>query len=273
MREAFARAAPTYDDAAFLAQEVGRRMDERLDYVRIEPNRLADIGCATGDGVRQLSARYPKALAVGLDYARPMLAATAARSCFIERLRGRAPRLLQADARALPLQAGSLDLAWSNLVLHWLDDPRPVFAEIQRALAVGGLFTFSLLGPDTLKELRAAARSLGLATPQRSFLDMHDVGDMLVGSGLADPVMDTETLTITYASLRGLLRDQRRLGVRDALFGRTDWRSWRRLLAHWQRADGRYPASFEIVYGHAWKPAPRVSADGRAVIQVHRPVR
>lgn len=270
MRDEFARAAASYDGAAFLAREVGKRMGERLDYVRLEPRRMADLGCATGDGIHDLIARYPKALPLALDYAFPMLQAVAGRSGLLARLRGKAPRLVQGDARALPLKAGSLDLVWSNLVFHWLDDPRPVFAEVQRSLAVGGLFTFTMLGPDTLKELRAAARSLGLATPQRNFLDMHDVGDMLMESGFADPVMDTETLSITYASARGLLRDQRHLGVRDALFGRQAWPVWRKLFAAWERHDQRLPASFEVVYGHAWKPEARKVADGRAVIQFHR---
>lgn len=270
MRQEFSLAASTYDEAAVLAQEVGRRMAERLDYVRIEPRRVADIGCATGDGIADLIDRYPKALPVAVDFARPMLAAAKARYGFLDRLRGKAPRLINADVRQLPIANGSLDLIWSNLMLHWLDDPLPAFKELHRSLSVGGLLTFSMLGPDTLKELRRAFQQAGLSPTLRPFLDMHDVGDMLVGAGFADPVMDMETVTLTYRSPRGLLRDQRHLGVRDGLLGTLPWREWRKVFAAWQRVEGLLPASFEIVYGHTWKPEPKTINDGRAVIQFHK---
>ena len=269
MRREFASAAASYDEAAVLAREVGRRMAERLDYVRLAPARLADIGCATGDGIRELRRRYPRALPLAIDFARPMLEIARGRSSWLERWRGLAVAPVNADVRALPLAGGSLQLIWSNLMLHWLDDPLPAFRELHRVLDVGGLVTFSLLGPDTLKELRLAATAIGMDMPVRRFLDMHDVGDLLVAAGFADPVMDMEMFTLTYASPRGLLRDQRRLGVRDGLFLRRGWRDWRRLLRAYavQRREGRLPASFEVVYGHAWKAAPRAAADGRSIVR------
>lgn len=260
MRADFSRAAASYDEAAVLAREVGSRMAARLDFVKLAPRRFADIGCATGDGVRELQRRYPDALPLAIDFARPMLQAVKSRVPLLQRLRGKAPRLVNADVRALPLAADSLDLAWSNLVLHWLDDPAPAFGELHRVLGVGGLLTFATLGPDTLKQLRAAG-----ATSLRSFPDMHDVGDLLVAAGFADPVMDMEMITLAYRSPRRLLADQRHLGVRDGLLGRMPWRDWRRILADW---DGK--AGFEIVYGHAWKAEPRVAADGRAIVRFAR---
>jgi malonyl-CoA O-methyltransferase len=263
MQRAFARAAATYDEAAVLARETGRRMAERLDLVKLDPARVADIGCATGDGVRELMRRYPRALPLAVDFARPMLAAVGGRSGRLQRWRGRAPRLVNADARALPIADNALSLIWSNLMLHWLDDPLPALREMQRTLEVGGLLMVALLGPDTLRELRAAG------APTANFRDMHDIGDMLVAAGFADPVMDMERITLTYASPRGLLRDQRHLGVRDEMFGRLPWREWRRVLATWgtQRTADGLPATFEVIYGHAWKPEPRVAADGRAVVR------
>ena len=260
MRADFSRAAASYDEAAILAREVGSRMAQRLDLVRLAPRRVADIGCATGDGVRELQKRYPDALPLAVDFARPMLHAVKARVTLWERLRGRSPRLLNADVRALPLAADSLDLVWSNLMLHWLDDPRPAFKELHRVLGVGGMLTFAMLGPDTLKELRTAG-----ATSLRKFPDMHDVGDLLVAAGFADPVMDMEIITLAYRSPRRLLADQRHLGVRDGLLGRLPWREWRRVLADWDRN-----ASFEIVYGHAWKAEPKLAADGRAIVRFAR---
>jgi malonyl-CoA O-methyltransferase len=268
MRGPFSEAAVSYDAAAVLAAEVGRRMAERLDYVKIAPHCMADIGCATGDGIRELSRRYPKSLPLAIDFARPMLQQVQARSSFMQRLRNIAPRLLNADVEALPLKSGSLGLAWSNLMLQWLDDPLPAFREMQRSLEVGGLLTFAMLGPDTLKEIRAACIAGGVEVPLRRFHDMHDIGDMLVAAGFADPVMDMEMITFTYRSPRGLLRDQRHLGVRDALFGELGWRDWRRVFATWQaqHQSAALPATFEIVYGHAWKPEQREISDGRAII-------
>ena len=277
MKDSFARAAASYDEAAVLARETGRRMAERLDLVNISPRRMADIGCATGDGIRELQRRYPRTLPLAIDYARPMLGVVRDRVPLLQRLRGKSPRLLNADVRQLPLATGSLELVWSNLMLHWLDAPSALpaaFAELHRVIGTGGLLMFSMLGPDTLKELRAAAQKVrvtegnphGTGDTPRRFPDMHDIGDLLVHAGFADPVMDMEMIALTYASPRGLLRDQRQLGVRDELLGRQPWRQWRRVLAAWDRVDGRLPASFEIIYGHAWKAAPRVASDGRAVV-------
>ncbi len=270
MRSDFAAAAASYDSAAVLAREVGVRMAARLELVKIAPQRVADIGCATGDGIRDLQQRYGKALPLALDYALPMLHALRSRTPRLQRLTGRGPRLLNADVRALPLAANTLGLAWSNLMLHWLEDPLPAFKELHRVLEVGGLLCFATLGPDTLKELRQAAQKVGAGDTARRFPDMHDLGDMLVAAGFGDPVMDMEMITLSYATPRAFLADQRHLGVRDALLGQQGWRDWRRLLGGWEQgADGRLPASFEIVYGHAWKPEPRQIADGRAVLKFH----
>jgi malonyl-CoA O-methyltransferase len=273
VRRDFAAAAESYDSAAVLAREVGARMAARLDLVKIAPRRVADIGCATGDGIRELQRRYGAGsgqLPLAIDYALPMLRAVRRRTPLVERLTGRGPRLVNADVRSLPLAANTLGLVWSNLMLHWLDDPLPALRELHRVLEVGGLLSFATLGPDTLKELRIASAAVGAGDTARRFLDMHDLGDMLVAAGFGDPVMDMENITLTYPTPRAFLADQRHLGVRDALLGRQGWRDWRRLLDAWPRdADGRLPASFEIVYGHAWKPAPRKIADGRAVVKFH----
>lgn len=272
MKQDFAHAASTYAAAAVLADETGRRMAERLDYVNIAPGRIADIGCASGAGIRELQRRYRKALPLAIDFALPMLHAARAATPLLQRLRRRGPRLLNADVRALPLTADSLGLIWSNLLLHWLDDPLPALREFQRTLEVGGLLMFAMLGPDTLKELRAACHDAGIAgeaVPLRRFHDMHDIGDMLLAAGFADPVMDMEMITLTYAGARGLIRDQRHLGVRDAIFGHLPWRDWRRVFQAYelQRSEDRLPASFEVVYGHAWKAQPRHIPDGRAIVR------
>jgi malonyl-CoA O-methyltransferase len=268
MRREFADAAASYDEVAVLAREIGHRMAERLDYVRIAPARVADIGCATGDGIRELQRRYPRALPLAVDFALPMLQIARSRTSWLDQVRGRGIRAVNADVHDLPLATNGLGLVWSNLMLHWLPDPLPAFRELHRVIEVDGLLSFSLLGPDTLKELRLAAEALGLPAPVRGFHDMHDIGDMLVAAGFADPVMDMEMVTLTYSSPLGLLRDQRLLGVRDGIFARLAWRDWRRLLRQYatQKVDGRLPASFEVVYGHAWKAPAKTTDDGRAIV-------
>jgi malonyl-CoA O-methyltransferase len=266
----FARSAGSYDEAAFLARETGLRMGERLDYVKIAPHRVADIGCATGDGALALQKRYRNSQVVAIDYALPMLRVLQARTPRVLRLLGRGPRLIGADVNALPVEGNSIGLVWSNLMFHWLTDPLPAFKEIHRALEIGGLLMFAALGPDTLKELRAAGQKVGAGETARRFLDMHDLGDMLLAAGFTDPVMDMELIRVDYRSPRRFLADQRHLGVRDTLLGNLPWQTWRRLFDAATDAEGGLPMSYEIVFGHAWKAAPRTTNDGRTPVIFHR---
>lgn len=276
VRRHFERAAPTYDQAAGLQRETARRLLERLDLVRIDPAIALDAGAGTGAVAIALAQRYPNARVLALDFALPML---------VQRWPHRSPvaRLLRPAApgwpvcgqlERAPFAAASVDLVCSNLALQWSDAPAQVLAELQRLLRRGGLLMFTTLGPDSLQELRAASPA-----SVHAFADMHDVGDLLVRSGFADPVMDMEYLTLTYADLPSLLRDLRRSGCASA---RSDaprglrGRAWRaRLDAAYQphARDGRLPATFEVVYGHAWKPeqGPDTAPDGRSVLRFHRP--
>jgi malonyl-CoA O-methyltransferase len=290
VRRAFERAAETYDSAAVLEREVGQRMAERLGIVRLDPTAILDAGCGTGEALGELHARYPRARLVGLDLAYPMLQAARRRDVtlrsdtrpFVRRLLGAfvaEPRhlaLVCGDVCRLPLAARSVDLVWSNLTLQWVDELPLALAEFHRVLNVGGLLTFTTFGPDTLGELRRAFAAADEAAHINRFLDMHDVGDMLVQAGFADPVMDMEMITMTYADAGALLRYLMALGAHNA---RTDRRRsltgrhrWQRMLAALEdfRRDGRFPASFEVVYGHAWKPEPRVVDDGRTIVRFER---
>lgn len=275
VRRNFARAAASYDTAAVVQREVTSRMLERLDYVKIDPARILDLGCGTGASLSALGERYPKAQVLGADLSEAMLrAGRGSRSrlrWLLPFMRGNASALVAADARALPFKSGSLGMIWSNLMLHWLDDPLAALREMQRSLDVGGLLMFSTLGPDTLKELRGCFAD-EYAHVQR-FVDMHDYGDMLVECGFADPVMDVEVLTITYAGFDDLVRDLRRNGAscamherRRGLMGRERWQVARRRYETLVK-DGRLPATIEVVYGHAWKVAPRKTEDGRAIVR------
>ena len=279
LRRRFERAAPRCDEADALAREVARRMDERLDYIRLSPQRVLDLGCGTGADLPRLAERFPAATLLAADFAPAMLARAGARlrpqgGGLLRRLiggRAAAPHFV-ADARALPLPRASLGLVWSNLMLPALDDPLPAFREVHRTLQVDGLFMFSTLGPDTLHELRAV---LPAASGERvhRFIDMHDLGDALVQAGFTDPVMDMEIVTLTYPDLDTLLQDLRHSGGANAatsrprgLSGRQGWAAARAAYERLRR-DGRLPATFEIIQGHAWKAAPKTTEDGRAIVR------
>ena len=275
VRRHFARAAANYDAVSVLQREVAGRMLERLDYVKLEPARILDLGCGTGASLLALGERYPKAQVFGADLSEPMLRAGSGHHTRWRRLlpflRGTKSPLVVADARNIPLATASLGMLWSNLMLHWLDDPLPAFREMHRTLEVGGLLMFSTFGPDTLKELRTSFAD-AYAHTQR-FTDMHDLGDMLVEAGFADPVMDVDVVTMTYASFDDLCRDLRQNGGQCAMLDRRRGLMGRRAGNAVRSAyekhikDGRLPATFEVVFGHAWKAQPRQTEDGRAVIR------
>ena len=275
-RRWFERAVPA-PGADALAREVERRMAERLAYVRHEPARILNAGCGAAS-CALLRDRYPAAEVLEVDFAlEPLIRGREARP-FAERaialVRGARERYVCADFSALPLEPGACGMIWSNLALAWSVDLGATIREWHRVLSVGGLLMFSTYGPDTLKELRAAYAD---ARPHiHPFVDMHDIGDALVAAGFADPVMDMESITLTYGSVNGLVADLRATGQRNAHAGRrralSGARGWTRACAAYAALAraGRLPATFEIVYGHAWKAAPRATADGRAIIRIDR---
>jgi malonyl-CoA O-methyltransferase len=281
IRHAFDRVASTFTGQDFLYREMSRRMVERLDMVRLQPEWILDVGCGLGADRLVLTQRFPAARWVGLDHSIAMLCAGAqverAAAGFFQRLLKplhRTPALrLAADMSALPFQSQQMDLLWSNAALHWLDDLPATFKEFNRVIRVGGLLMFSLFGPDTLKELRQAIRIAGGEADLRihRFVDMHDIGDMLVHGGFADPVMDMETLSLTYADPWQALKELKAagscVGLMDRFSGLTPRGFWSRVIEHWPRdSAGRYTLTFELVQGHAWKAVPRQHEDGRAVV-------
>jgi len=262
-----------------LAREVEARMLERLQYVKLEPGRILDAGCGDGHGADCLSKTYPEAHLLGLDFAYPMLRAASSRESWLWRVLKRARvDYLCADFAAVPLPAASVDLAWSNLSLHCAGDPQPVLKELRRVLKVGGLLMFSCYGPDTLKELRRAFAAHDGEARVHDFADMHDLGDMLSACGYAAPVMDMELITLTYADVEALLADLRASGQINVLAGRRRGLTGKEVFSAMRaayeklRRDGSLPASFEIVYGHAWKGEPRTTEDGRAIVRLEPPL-
>jgi malonyl-CoA O-methyltransferase len=265
-RRRFERAAATYASASRLEAEIGARMLERLDYVKLAPRRVLDAG--SGPPQRSLGKRYPGAEILALDFAHAML-----RMGMKKLFERKPPKAIGGDMARLPIASAAIDLVWSNMALHWSADPLAALREFHRVLATDGLLLFSTLGPDSLAELRQAAGSARV----HAFADMHDLGDMLVAAGFAEPVMDMERVTLLYEDGAALLADLRASGQtcalaapagapRRGLAGRGFLAALKQRLAA-QRRDGKLAVSYEVVYGHAWKAAPRRSADGREVIK------
>ena len=273
VRRAFNRAAESYDTAAVLQHEVCRRMFERLDYIKLQPSRILDAGSGTGWGTRQLAQRYPAAQIVALDIAMGMLSIAHGRFGWLKKLFGGANQTqLCGDMEALPLAANSVEMVWSNLAVQWCNDLPATFVELHRVLKVDGLLMFSTFGPDTLKELRQAFNGVDQHNHLNRFADMHDIGDMLVHGGFAEPVMDMEYITLTYDDVRSVLQDLKTIGAHNVTAGRGQGlmgkNSWARLIENYERlrSNGKLPATFEVVYGHAWKPQPKRIADGRSIV-------
>lgn len=262
-RAAFERAAATYDQAAVLQREVAGRLLERLDLIRLRPTRIVDVGCGTGYCTRALARRYRGAEVVGIDIAHAMLRRARGAGPWWQRVLGARTRYACGDAECLPVADAAVDMVISNLMLQWCD-PARVFAEFHRVLRPGGVLMFTSFGPDTLTELRAAWRAADAGIHVHAFVDMHDVGDALLRAGLAEPVMDVERLTLTYADAIEVMRDLKHIGAHNTAHGRARGLTGKRQLARVREAyaarasDGRVPATFEVVYGHAWAP-PQVA--------------
>lgn len=268
VRDSFDRAAETYDAAAVLQKFVRTEMLSRLDLVTMQPTHILDAGCGTGHASAALMKKYPKAELVSLDLALGMLKKTqsvnASLTNRIKRVFRQAQQnLLCADIEQLPLADASVDMIFSNLAIQWCNDLDAAFAGMHRVLRTDGLLTFSTLGPDTLKELRAASKTDSERVSVSRFFDMHDIGDALVRAGFSAPVLDVERVVLTYENAIDVMRDLKAIGAHNAADGRRRGLQGRdflkKITANYEqfRREGKLPATFEVVYGHAWKPASR----------------
>jgi malonyl-CoA O-methyltransferase len=257
VRRNFSRAAQTYEQHDALQREVQQQLLERLDFYLQAPERVIDVGAGTGRGSALLKKRYAKAQVIALDLALPMLRAAKHNNSWLKPF-----QRVCAEATSLPLPDHSVDVLHSNLCFQWIDDLAALFGECARVLKPGGLLTFSTFGPDTLKELRAAWAQADQQPHVSRFLDMHDIGDALIAAGLRDPVLDVDRYTLTYSEPRMLLKELQGLGATNADTtrerGLTGKRHYRNMLAAYEtmRADGRIPATWEVVTAHAWGPPP-----------------
>lgn len=278
IQRSFGQAATTYDEHAFLQREIVNRLFDRLDYIKLEPKRVLDLGSGTGYVSEKCRARFPKAELIAIDLAPQMLQFAKQRlpqTPTLARLLGRSPSqyFICGDAESLPFANESIDAVISSATLQWCDCEL-VTKEVSRVLKPNGLFMFTTFGPDTLKELRSAFREVDVKPHINEFVDMHDLGDMLVAAGFADPVMDQETITLTYTDLKSMLRELKGIGAHNVLpdrarglMGKTQWQKLTNAYEKF-RVNARLPSSYEVVYGHAWKPefSKRKSVDGQQAI-------
>jgi malonyl-CoA O-methyltransferase len=261
------------DRAPWLHGEVARRMAERLDVIRLQPASVVDWWAALGASRERLSQAYPQSRYLAVESDAAIAAGGAARTDAAPRARWWQPqRWLGAAAPAsLPidaLQPGQAGLLWANMTLHHVADPQAEMRRWHRALQIDGFLMFSTLGPGSLSLLRELYRAAGWPPPHAAFVDMHDLGDMLVEAGFADPVMDQEQLTLTYDDPTALLLELRALGgnadpTRFAGVRTPRWRErLRAALRERAGGDGRIALGFEVVYGHAFRPLPRARVAG-----------
>jgi len=268
----FSQSANTYDEAAILQREIGNRLLERLEVIRTSPTAIADLGAGTGYFTRILEKRYRTARIYSIDKAIGMLQFAKQQAPWFTR-----ERFVAADAVNLPFKDQSMDFIFSNLTLHWCINLNSVFTEIYRILKPGGFFIFSVMGPDTLQELRNCWSKVDDYPHVNSFVDMHHIGDLLLKTHWSDPVMDMEYITMHYGDLSGLIGDLRMLGAHNSFAGKrktlTGKKRFKQMVKHYEdyRQDGLLPATYEIIYGLAWRlPKPDMTSKQETTVSIEK---
>ncbi|MBT8420833.1 MAG: malonyl-ACP O-methyltransferase BioC [Gammaproteobacteria bacterium] len=250
VRENFDRAASCYDEIAELQRTVGDRLLTHLDPVDLRPGIVLDMGAGTGYCLSPLESRYPDARIVALDLAEGMLKTARNR----QGVSGQG-LFICGDAEQLPLRDDCTDLLFSNVTVQWCNDLAGTFHEFARILRPGGLMVFSTFGPDTLWELRDSWGATDANSHVNSFVDMHDIGDMLIRTGFTNVVMDREEVICTYDNVRTLMRELKTLGAHNATTARarglTGRKHFQAMLDAYERhrSNGDIPATYEVIYG------------------------
>ena len=255
IRNAFDKHASHYDQYAKIQHEIGQRLFERLDYLKIAPRRILDLGCGTGLFSRLLKKKYPKAVIVGCDLAFGMLKQAKKKQSFLSSW-----PLIHADMMRMPFATSSFDLVFANQTIHWGSSLSHVFEEINRVMSVNACLMFTTLGPDTFKEFNQAWSVADPYDHAMPFIDLHDVGDILIKANFLDPVVDQELLTCQFTNLPDLMLSLKNQGVRNinparnsGLTGKTAYQYFITAYDLQKSSTGKYPLTYEVVYGHAWK--------------------
>lgn len=251
----FSAQAYQYDTTSRVQQEIGDRLFARLDYLAIKPRYILDLGCGTGIFSKRLKKYYPKATIVGFDLAYTMLRQAKLKQGFRCHW-----SLINGEMLTMPFASNTFDLIFSNQVLHWSTSLLAAIREINRIMSPDACLMFSTLGPDTFYELREAWAVADGYAHVNSFKDMHDIGDYLLAERLLDPVMDMDMIKVHYSSLTKLLASLKAQGVRNihpdrpkGLMGKQSWQRFQAAMKVFCTAEGDWPLTYEVLYGHAWK--------------------
>jgi len=255
---AFNAAAKDYDTVSLLQQTITDRLIESFDQIKINPAAVLDLGSGTGYGSRKLKQCFKKAHFYQMDISGEMINIARKYSpMFFSK-----NHFLRADASRIPLPNNHFDLVFSSLMLQWCNNLDAVFSDVRRVLKPGGIFLFTSFGPDTLKELRESWQSVDDRVHVNAFVDMHDIGDSLIRNGLDAPVLSVEHIVLTYDECKQLMRELKNTGAHNINNGRrktlTGKRRLDKVIKHYEtfRRDSKLPATYEVIYGHAWCPGP-----------------
>lgn len=281
IKESFNASASNYNKNAVLQHEVGKRLVEQLEYFTLNPNIVLDLGMGTGHVTYQLAEKYPNSFFIGLDFSEAMLKIAKNNDHAFSKLNP-----ICADINKLPIDNNSVDLIFSNFTLQWADNLPKLFKECYRILKNDGLFIFALPGPDTLYELREAFQTVDPDYDHvNNFIDMHNIGDMLVHNNFAHPVIDNDHFTLTYRNVISILKDLKSIGAnvklshnyRRSLFGKSKFQALHNAYEKFKQSDNKYPLTYEVIYAHAFKLAkpvrakhPEISGVGEVFIPVDK---
>ena len=253
IRSTFNDAASNYDDNAFLQSEIANRLAEKLKVISIKPQTIIDLGSGTGLLSNKTAEIFPNANLICVDFAQQSL------------LKNSQNLKVCANAYELPFASNSVDFIVSNLMMQWCPDLKALFNECYRVLRPEGLILFTTFGPDTLKELKRSWSAVDSSAHVNNFIDMHDIGDQMLQSGFQSPIMEMENITLTYEKVLDLMHDLKSIGAQNvgsrskALTGKTKFKKMIEMYESY-RSDGKLPATYEVIYGHAWKNENKLGA-------------
>lgn len=254
VKKSFNRSACQYDRSAVLQAEVLSRLFERLEYIKLKPELVVDLGCGTGQGIKRLHKHYKKSTVLALDMADEMLLQAKKQYGLLNR-----KWLVNADMDRLPLKDKSVDLLFSSLALQWSNDLGQTFEEFRRVGREGGAILYATFGVNTLRELRESWAMVDSSPRVHQFIDMHDVGDLMLAAGLLQPVMDMDEITLEYKNFSDLMSDLKSIGATNAEKSRSRGLmtagKLKRLREAYEQVgfkNGCYQVTYEVVYGHAW---------------------
>tara|TARA_B110000967_G_scaffold209584_1_gene266464 strand:- start:3830 stop:4615 length:786 start_codon:yes stop_codon:yes gene_type:complete len=253
VRSTFNSASRSYNENAFLQNEIAHRLAEKLKVISINPELIVDLGSGTGLLSDKAAEIFPSSHLICIDFAQQSLITNSQKF------------KVCANAYSLPIKSNSVDFIISNLMMQWCPDLKTLFNECFRILKPQGLFLFTTFGPDTLKELKRSWAAVDSSTHVNNFIDMHDIGDQMLQSGFQSPIMEMEKITLTYEKVLDLMHDLKGIGAQNvpnrskALTGKTKFKKMIEMYESY-REDGKLPVTYEVVYGHAWKNEMKLGA-------------